>query len=167
MSGLRQVLSCPGPANPTFGKRPQTRKIHFGLEGFCTFMGFLNICKSLLSISIYMKFEVLIVVLLKIPDFWDVPVCHWMNGSWYLEGSQGLQNIRNYSPNDTASHSKRLESLSEYTFMHHMRFELLMPSTTKGRGTVQFCKQVHTSIGMSPQADTMEAVVIIFTQLVK
>ena len=86
MSGLRQVLSCPGPAHPAFGKRPQTRKINFGL-GFCTFMGFSNICRSLLSISIHMKFEALIVVLLKIPGFWNVPLCHWMNSSWYLERS--------------------------------------------------------------------------------
>lgn len=84
MSGLRQVLSCPGPAHPAFGKRPQTRKIHFGLEGFCIFMRFSNICKS---ISIHMKCEALIVVLLKIPGFGDVQLCHWINGFWYLEGS--------------------------------------------------------------------------------
>jgi len=50
-------------------------------------MGFSNICKSLLSISIYMTFEALTVVLVKIPGFWDVPLCHWKNCSWYLEGS--------------------------------------------------------------------------------
>lgn len=61
-----------------------------------------------------MKFEAVIVVLLKIPGFWDVPLCHWMNGSWYLEGSLGLQNICKYSPNDTTSYSRRLESVSEY-----------------------------------------------------
>jgi len=81
MSGLRQVVSCPGPAHPAFGKRPQTRKIHIGLEGFCTFMGFSNICKCLLSICIYMKFGAVIVVLLKIPGFWDVPLCL---DEWFL-----------------------------------------------------------------------------------
>jgi len=167
MSGLWQVLSCPGPAHPAFGKRPQTRKIHFVLEGFCTFMRFSNICKCLLSISIYMKFEAVIVVLLKSPGFWDVPLCHWMHGSWYLEGSQGLQNICNHSPIDTASYSRRLESSSEYMLTHHMRFKLLISPTTKGCGTMQFCKQVQNLIGMSPHSDTMEAFVTVLTQLVK
>jgi len=52
-------------------------------------------------------------------------------------------------------------------FMQHMRFELLIPPTTKGHGTMQFCKQVQTFIGMSPQYDTMEGIVITLMHLVK
>lgn len=48
-----------------------------------------------------------------------------------------------------------------------MRFELLIPPNSKERGTMQFCKQIETVVGMSPQSDTMEDVVIILTQLVK
>ena len=90
-----------------------------------------------------------------------------MSGSWYLEGSQCLQNIRNYLPNDTASYPTRLESVSEYMFMHYMKFYVLTPPTVKGHGATQSCKQVQMFSGMPPRSYTMEAVIIIFMQLVK
>jgi len=41
-------------------------------------------------------------------------LCHWVSGSRHLtdkaEGTMILPNTRNYSPNDTASHPRRLES---------------------------------------------------------
>jgi hypothetical protein len=51
----------------------------------------------------------------KIQVLWRAKPCHRMSGSRHLtdkaEGTMILQNIRNYSPNDTASHPRRLESL--------------------------------------------------------
>jgi hypothetical protein len=51
----------------------------------------------------FLRFEALTTVSLKIQVFWDVMMRHWVSGSQSLEDTKILQNIRNHSPNSTAS----------------------------------------------------------------
>jgi hypothetical protein len=50
------------------------------------------------------RFEVLTAVLLSIAVIWNVTLCYWVHGCQCFKGAIFLQNIRNNTPNNRASH---------------------------------------------------------------
>jgi len=62
-----------------------------------------------------MKVEILTTVLLRIPFFWDVMLCHWDEffsdiSKDHNESTFVLQNVWNHSSNDTMLYPRRVKS---------------------------------------------------------
>jgi len=130
MSGLRQVVSCPGPAHPAFGKRPQTRKIHFGL-GFLHFHGIFKYLQMLAKHQhIYEVWACYSGVAedSRLLGCATMPLDEWFLVFRRLIGpSEHLQLLPQW-------HSIIFQKTGIFIriHMHRMRFELLIPPTTNG-----------------------------------
>lgn len=93
---LRHLCNCPVILYDTIKKNLKNETVRMLTVRFIPFLEFVR--NLMFWMEHFMKIK-----------FCDVALRFWLNSSWCFEGSYFLQNIKNYSPSNTALHPSKIE----------------------------------------------------------